>query len=77
MRRPMKVSARILVKQAVKYGHDVSIIDTSAAESYLLAQHPVFRCPPRWQVIVSFKITHRYARLCLNRIINQQIHPQK
>lgn len=73
----MKVSAKILIKKAVLYGHDVSIIDTSATESYLLAQHPYFRCPAKWRSIVSFKVSHRYAVLCRNRIINQQIHPQE
>lgn len=73
----MKVSAKILIKKAVLYGHDVSVIDTSAYESYLLAQHPVFRCPDKWRIIVSFKVSHRYAVLCRNRVINQQLHPQE
>ena len=67
----MKVSARLLVKQAIKYGHDVSIIDTSPSESYLLAQNPYFTCTRRWHVIVSFPITHRYAILCRNRVYNE------
>jgi len=75
--QPMKVSARLLVKQAIKYGHDVSIIDTAPNESYLLAKHPYFRCPAKWREIVSYKISHRYAVLCRNRIINQQLHPQE
>ena len=67
----MKVSARLLVKLAVKYGHDVSIIDTSANESYLLAHNPAYTCPTRYLVITSFKVSHRYARLARNRAYNQ------
>lgn len=73
----MKVSARLLVKQAIKYGHDVSVIDTSPAESYLLAKHPYFPCPAKWREIVSFRVSHRYAVLCKNRVYNQLFHPQK
>lgn len=73
----MKVSARLLVKQAIKYGHDVSVIDTSANEAYLLATNPYFRCPTKWRVIASFPITHRYAVLCKNRIYNQMFHPHE
>lgn len=73
----MKVSAKILIKKAVIYGHDVSIIDTSSTESYLLAKRPYFPCPAKWREIVSFRVSHRYAVLCRNRIINQQLHPQE
>lgn len=73
----MKVSARLLVKQAIKYGHDVSIIDTSPTESYLLAKHPYFPCPAKWREIASLPISHRYAVLCKNRVYNQLFHPQK
>lgn len=73
----MKVSAKLLVKYASKYGHDVSIIDTSPTESYLLAQHPYYPCPARFRVLVSFSISHRYARTMRQRAYNQMFHPPK
>lgn len=73
----MKVSARLLVKQAIKYGHAVSIIDTRPNVAYLLATNPILHCPNKWRVIASFPITHRYAVLCRNRVHNVMFHPHK
>ncbi len=65
------ISVSLLLRYAKKYAHDVDIVRTSDTEAYLLAKNPYFPCPRQFRVMVSKKVSPRYAQNAFYRAFNQ------
>lgn len=71
------ISVSLLLRYAKKYVHDVHLITTSDTEAYLLAKNPYLPCPRQFRVMVSKKVSPRYAQNAYYRALNHKHdHPK-
>lgn len=64
------LSVSLLLRYAKKYAHSVDVVKISDTAAYLLAKDPYYTCPSRFRILVSKKVSPRYARNAYYRAFN-------